>query len=119
MSPATSVLKPLISVPLLIFDSLPLVLQNSVGLSNRLSRLLAACNAISYLVFSFAGLHLIERAGRRKLLMWGAAGQAVCYIFISALLSQGGTNYGAAATAFFFVYYIFFGICWQVSELYC
>ncbi|PBK66485.1 general substrate transporter [Armillaria solidipes] len=92
---------------------LPLVLQNSVGLSNRLSRLLAACNAISYLVFSFAGLHLIERAGRRKLLMWGAAGQAVCYIFISALLSQGGTNYGAAATAFFFVYYIFFGICWQ------
>ncbi|KAK0200264.1 general substrate transporter [Desarmillaria ectypa] len=92
---------------------LPLVLQNSVGLSNRLSRLLAACNAISYLVFSFAGLHLIERAGRRKLLMWGAAGQAVCYIFISALLSHGGTNYGAAATAFFFVYYIFFGICWQ------
>ncbi|KAK0452930.1 general substrate transporter [Desarmillaria tabescens] len=92
---------------------LPLVLQNSVGLSNRLSRLLAACNAISYLVFSFAGLHLIERAGRRKLLIWGAAGQAVCYIFISALLSQGGTNYGAAATAFFFVYYIFFGVCWQ------
>ncbi|KAK0471074.1 general substrate transporter [Armillaria novae-zelandiae] len=92
---------------------LPLVLQNSVGLSNRLSRLLAACNAISYLVFSFAGLHLIERAGRRKLLMWGAAGQAICYIFISALLSQGGTNYGAAATGFFFVYYIFFGICWQ------
>ncbi len=89
MSPATSVLKPLISVPLLIFDSLPLVLQNSVGLSNRLSRLLAACNAISYLVFSFAGLHLIERAGRRKLLMWGAAGQAVCYIFIFSLAFPG------------------------------
>lgn len=92
---------------------LPLVLQNSVGLSNRLSRLLAACNAISYLVFSFAGLHLIEQAGRRKLLMWGAAGQAVCYIFITALLSRGRPNYGAAATTFFFMYYIFFGICWQ------
>ncbi|KAI4524662.1 general substrate transporter [Schizophyllum commune Loenen D] len=97
---------------------LPLVLQNSVGLSNTLSRLLAACNSLSYLFFSFAGLWLIERAGRRKLMMWGAAGQAVCYILISALLSQAsdpenGTKFGAGATAFFFVYYIFFGICWQ------
>ncbi|KAF8869218.1 general substrate transporter [Mucidula mucida] len=92
---------------------LPLVLQNSVGLSNNLSRLLAACNSVSYLVFSFAGLLFIERAGRRKLMIYGAAGQAVCYMFISAFLSQGGEKYGAAATAFFFLYYVFFGICWQ------
>ncbi|KAI5894556.1 uncharacterized protein SCHCODRAFT_02211645 [Schizophyllum commune H4-8] len=76
------------------------------------------CKSLSYLFFSFAGLWLIERAGRRKLMMWGAAGQAVCYILISALLSQAsdpenGTKFGAGATAFFFVYYIFFGICWQ------
>ncbi|KAF8229257.1 general substrate transporter [Tricholoma matsutake] len=97
---------------------LPLVLQNSVGLSNTLSRLLAACNSVSYLIFSFIGLVLIERAGRRKLMMWGAAGQCVCYIFIAALLSRtsdpvNGSKFGAGATAFFFIYYIFFGICWQ------
>ncbi|GLB42694.1 putative major facilitator superfamily, sugar transporter (TC 2.A.1.1) family protein [Lyophyllum shimeji] len=97
---------------------LPLVLQNSVGLSNNLARLLAACNSVSYLIFSFAGLILIERAGRRKLMMWGAAGQFVCYAFISGLLShaddsQRGAKYGAGATAFFFLYYVFFGICWQ------
>ncbi|KAK1225520.1 hypothetical protein PQX77_011539 [Marasmius sp. AFHP31] len=97
---------------------LPLVLQNSVGLSNTLSRLLAACNSVSYLVFSFAGIVLIERAGRRKLMMWGAAGQCVCYILITGLLSQAngtdtGAKFGAGATAFFFVYYVFFGICWQ------
>ncbi|KAF4622341.1 hypothetical protein D9613_009293 [Agrocybe pediades] len=96
---------------------LPLVLQNSVGLSNNLARLLAACNSVSYLIFSFAGLVLIERAGRRKLMMWGAAGQCVCYILISALLSHAngpnGTKFGAGATAFFFLYYVFFGICWQ------
>ncbi|TFK38384.1 general substrate transporter [Crucibulum laeve] len=97
---------------------LPLVLQNSVGLSNNLARLLAACNSVSYLVFSFAGLLLIEKAGRRKLMMWGAAGQCVCYIFISGLLSQtddptNGAKFGAGATAFFFLYYVFFGICWQ------
>lgn len=100
--------------------SLPLVLQNSVGLSNNLSRLLAACNSVSYLLFSFAGLHLIEKAGRRKMMMWGAAGQCVCYIFISGFLSrsddpQNGSKFGAGATAFFFLYYVFFGICWQVS----
>lgn len=71
-------------------------------------------------MFSFAGLVLIERAGRRKMMMWGAAGQCVCYIFISGLLSQtgnatNGSQFGAAATAFFFLYYVFFGICWQVS----
>ncbi|KAF8063305.1 general substrate transporter [Lyophyllum atratum] len=97
---------------------LPLVLQNSVGLSNNLSRLLAACNSVSYLIFSFAGLVLIERAGRRKMMMWGAAGQFVCYAFISGLLSQtddpeNGTKFGAGATAFFFLYYVFFGVCWQ------
>ncbi|KAG5650507.1 hypothetical protein H0H81_011997 [Sphagnurus paluster] len=90
---------------------LPLVLQNSVGLSNNLSRLLAACNSVSYLIFSFAGLLLIEQAGRRKLMMWGAAGQFVCYAFISGLLSQAddpvhGAKFGAGATAFFFLYYL-------------
>lgn len=44
----------------------------------------------------------------------------VCYIFITAMLSKAGDSaqghkYGAVATAFFFVYYIFFGVCWQVS----
>lgn len=109
------------TLPMLIQSfSLPLVLQNSVGLSNNLSRLLAACNSVSYLIFSFAGLLLIERAGRRKLMMWGAAGQFVCYACIAGLLSQTGdpghgAEFGAGATAFFFLYYVFFGICWQVS----
>ncbi|KAJ7641622.1 general substrate transporter [Roridomyces roridus] len=97
---------------------LPLVLQNSVGLSNNMSRFLAACNSVSYLLFSFAGIALIERAGRRKLMMWGAAGQCMCYMFISACLARAddpvdGASYGRGATFFFFAYYLFFGICWQ------
>lgn len=86
-----------------------------------MARLLAAWNSVSYLLFAFAGIVLIERAGRRKLLMWGAAGQCVCYMFISGFLSQAddpvnGTRYGAGATVFFFAYYLFFGICWQVRH---
>ncbi|KAG6889462.1 hypothetical protein C0995_000989 [Termitomyces sp. Mi166 len=98
------------------------VLQNSVGLSNNLSRLLAACNSVSYLIFSFAGLILIERAGRRKMMIWGAAGQFLCYAFIAGLLSQTddpvrGRKFGAGATMFFFLYYVFFGICWQITPV--
>ncbi|KAK7039389.1 hexose carrier protein [Favolaschia claudopus] len=97
---------------------LPLVLQNSVGLSNTTARLLAAWNSVSYLLFAFAGIALIERAGRRKLLIWGATGQCICYVFISGFLARAddpvyGTRYGAGATVFFFLYYLFFGICWQ------
>ncbi|KAF5365805.1 hypothetical protein D9757_012667 [Collybiopsis confluens] len=96
---------------------LPLVLQTSVGLSNTTSRLLAACNSVSYLIFGFVGLYLIDIGGRRTLMMAGATGQAVCYIFISALLSQAdgtsrGARFGAGATSFFFLYYVFFGVCW-------
>jgi MFS family permease len=108
--------------PFLTLHSLPLVLQNSVGLSNNLSRLLSAVNSVSYLAFSFCGLLLIEKAGRRKLMMWGAAGQFVCYVLICGLLSQtndteNGSTFGVGATVFFFLYYVFFGICWQVRTL--
>ena len=65
--------------------------------------------------------------GRRKMMMMGASGQAVCYILISALLSQAGDSrstegaespmrtpqqakFGAASVAFFFLYYAFFGM---------
>jgi hypothetical protein len=50
----------------------------------------------------------------RAPMMWGAAG----HIFISGLLSQpeNGLKFGAGSTAFFFLYYVFFGICWQVRS---
>ena len=51
---------------------------------------------------------------------WGAAGQCACYLFITAMLKKAADpssdrSYGMAATFFFFVYYLFFGICWQVG----
>lgn len=48
---------------------LPLVLINSVGLDNKLARLLAACNSVSYFLFSLIGIPNVERWGRRKMMM--------------------------------------------------
>lgn len=65
------------------------VFQNSIGLSPFLSRLLAACNGTEYFLASFIAIFTIEKFGRRKLMLFGATGQAVsiqlvCYHSLSA-----------------------------------
>ncbi|KAK1965475.1 general substrate transporter [Colletotrichum sublineola] len=101
---------------------LPLVLINSVGLSNNLARLLAACNSVSYLLFSLIGIPNVERWGRRKMMMYAAFGQFVCYAVITVcirynemdgLAPEIQSQWAKASIAFFFLYYVFFGIGWQ------
>lgn len=99
---------------------LPTVLISSVGLSNSLARLLAACNSVSYLLFSLIGIPNVEKWGRRNLMMYAAAGQAFCYVFITVLIRYAEMpgymhqkEVASASVAFFFLYYVFFGIGWQ------
>ena len=99
---------------------LPTVLINSVGLDNKLARLLAACNSVSYLLFSLIAIPNIERWGRRRLMIYAAAGQSFCYLLITVLLRYNelpgythGKEVASASIAFFFLYYVFFGIGWQ------
>jgi hypothetical protein len=53
------------------------VFRSSIGLSPFLSRLLAACNGTEYFLASFVAIFTIEKFGRRKLMLFGATGQAV------------------------------------------
>ena len=99
---------------------LPTVLIQSVGLDEKLARLLAACNSVSYLAFSLIGIPNVENWGRRKMLIFAASGQCFCYLIITILLRFNELpGYGAskqvasASVAFFFLYYIFFGIGMQ------
>ena len=99
---------------------LPTVLIQSVGLDEKLARLLAACNSVSYLLFSLIAIPNVERWGRRKLMMYGAAGQCFCYLIITVLLRynekagySASKEVASASIAFFFLYYVFFGIGWQ------
>ena len=99
---------------------LPTVLIQSVGLDNKLARLLAACNSVSYLLFSLIAIPNVERWGRRRLMMFGALGQGLCYLLVTILIRYSELEgYGAqkqvasASIAFFFLYYVFFGIGWQ------
>lgn len=99
---------------------LPTVLIESVGFSNKMARLLAACNSISYLLFALIGIPNVERWGRRKMIMYAATGQCFCYLLITILLrfseKEGYPHQeqvAAASVAFFFLYYVFFGIGFQ------
>ncbi|KAI4183355.1 MAG: hypothetical protein LQ346_006356 [Caloplaca aetnensis] len=88
---------------------LPTVLTQSVGLGNSLARLLAACNSVSYLLFSLIGIPNVERWGRRKMMMYAAV-----LIRYNELPGYSGSKQVASASiAFFFLYYVFFGIGWQ------
>lgn len=100
---------------------LPTVLIESVGLTNNMARLLAACNSVSYLLFSLIGIPNVERWGRRKMMMYAAAGQCFCYCIITICIRYTEANislvsqqaWAKASIGFFFLYYVFFGIGWQ------
>ena len=101
---------------------LPTVLIESVRVDNSLARLLAAVNSVSYLLFSLIAIPNVERWGRRRLMMFGALGQGVCYLLITVLIryslndaytADQQKQFGSASIAFFFLYYVFFGIGWQ------
>jgi hypothetical protein len=99
---------------------LPTVLIKSVGLGERMARLLAACNSVSYLLFSLIGIPNVERWGRRYMMIFAAAGQSFCYLIITILIRysekpgyQRTHEVASASVAFFFLYYCFFGIGMQ------
>ncbi|KAJ4317658.1 hypothetical protein N0V84_007258 [Fusarium piperis] len=65
---------------------MPTVLINSVGLSESMARLLSACNSLSYLAFSSASILLVERWGRRGLMLLSTAGQLLSFLIITIML---------------------------------
>jgi hypothetical protein len=77
-----------------------------------MSRLLSACNATSYFVFACVAVIMVERFGRRGLMLMSTFGQFACFLIITILLrfAENDPKYGTASVAFFFLYYIAFGI---------
>ncbi|KAJ5361092.1 hypothetical protein N7541_001936 [Penicillium brevicompactum] len=91
---------------------LPLVLMNSVGLSDKMARLLTACNATSYFIFSCAAASIVEKVGRRGLMMLSGFGQFVSFLIITVLLylAEKDPVYATASVAFFFLFHVAFGM---------
>ncbi|QRV72389.1 Sugar (and other) transporter [Ceratobasidium sp. AG-Ba] len=88
----------------------PVVYQNTMGLSRNLSLILGGCTAITFLLASFIPFWIIDRFGRRPLLMISSAGLSVCFLLTAVLLSTGTKSAAYGATAMVFVFQIFLGI---------
>lgn len=96
--------------------------ENSLGFSPEMSRLLAAANGTEYFLASLVALPLIERTGRRPLMLLGAFGMMASMAVLAGTVSTGGvkangapvleSKYGVTATVFLFVFNTFFALGW-------
>lgn len=94
---------------------MPTVLITYVGVSNKTARLLTAINSVTYLIVSGIAIPLVEKIGRRGLMLWSTFIQFLCFLIITILLrfaenSANGKIIASASIAFFFLYYIGFGL---------
>jgi MFS family permease len=89
-------------------------IYSELGLSSFLARLLAALNGTEYFIASWPAVFLVERVGRRKLMLFGAVGQAATMAILAGVNSQKDKNdgYKIASVVFLFVFNTFFAIGW-------
>lgn len=93
-----------------------------------MSRILAAANGTEYFAASWIAVWLVERSGRRPLMLFGAAGQCLTMVVLAIVNAPsitkpeykpeiddvGGTNTAASviATVCLFLFNTFFAIGW-------
>ncbi|KAF2463556.1 general substrate transporter [Lindgomyces ingoldianus] len=96
---------------------LPTLLISSVDLSDSMARLIAATSAVVYLIASGIAAPLVERYGRRIMMMVSTAIQFFCFLLMTILLYFANDLnrpdhqiFGKASVVWFFIYYIGFGL---------
>lgn len=85
-----------------------------IGLSNFMSRLLAALNGTEYFIASWIAIFTIEKFGRRKLMLFGAVGMSGSMVVLAATskFSDVSKGSGIVAAVFLFVFNSFFAVGW-------
>ncbi|KAI5900770.1 general substrate transporter [Schizophyllum commune H4-8] len=96
----------------------PVIFEDYIGLERRLALILGGVNATVYALAAFFSYPMIERLGRRKMFLFGTAGQAGAMILSMACLipydvlddKDSSATYGAVVGLFLFL--IAFGCTW-------
>ncbi|KAK7403002.1 hypothetical protein QQX98_011243 [Neonectria punicea] len=88
----------------------PVIFQTSVGMSHDLSLLLTGFNGVAYFFSSLIPIWIIDRVGRRRLMMFAAAGQCACMAILAGTVSDGSASAGIVATVMLFLFNFFFAV---------
>lgn len=88
------------------------VIYSGLGMSSFMSRLLAALNGTEYFLASWPAVWLVERVGRRKLMLFGATGQAVTMALSAGVNSRSEPAFQITGVVLLFVFNTFFAIGW-------
>jgi hypothetical protein len=92
------------------------VFINALGMNELTARILAAAGSMDYLFFSFMAYFVIERYGRRPVMIYSSLGCSICWtiIAISMGLSENGLandyRMGIVAVSFFFCFWACFAM---------
>jgi len=90
----------------------PVLFEESIGESHSMSLLLGGINMIVYSIFATSSWFLIERAGRRRLFLYGSLGQCLSMVIVFSCLISGNPMHARGAAVGLFTYIAFFGATW-------
>lgn len=89
-----------------------------VGLSgNTIPILATGLIGVVNLVFTIPSVLFVDNLGRKKVMLFGAAGMAICHAGIAAIIARAGPDFdnkaaGNAAVFFVFLFIVFFALSW-------
>ncbi|KAF9890846.1 hypothetical protein FE257_005417 [Aspergillus nanangensis] len=86
------------------------IFEKSVGMSHNLALLVAGFNGVAYFVSTLVPIWTIDRLGRRKLMLFAAAGQCACMAILAGTVADGSHAAGIVATLMLFLFNFFFGV---------
>lgn len=90
----------------------PILFRTSLNTSENTSLLIGGVFMIVYSIFATGSWFIIERVGRRRLLLWGTAGQMSSMIITFACLIPGSEAASKGAAVGLFLYIAAFGATW-------
>ncbi|KAJ5086772.1 hypothetical protein NUU61_008079 [Penicillium alfredii] len=89
------------------------IYESSIGMDGLMSRIMAACNGTEYFLASLIPIFIIEKVGRRTLMLIGAAGMSISMAVLAITTSfEHQSKPGVAAAVFLFVFNTFFAWGW-------
>ncbi|KAF9075961.1 general substrate transporter [Rhodocollybia butyracea] len=88
------------------------ILFERLGINDVKSRILAACNGTEYFLASLVAIFLIDRLGRRKLMIFGSIGQCITMVLLAVLGSINNSAADVVSAVLLFVFNSFFAVGW-------